>query len=93
MSNIKQYLIKSCCGQTVTLLELPFAIKKYQIDIFKNNNYLLPPNYINSGVFYAQKGNFIATASFGSKKISVRINNHQEIFDEFLKLLEQAISL
>lgn len=91
MSNIKQQIIKSCCGQTVTLLELPFAIKKYQIDIFKNNNYLLPPNYINSGVFYAQKNNFIATASFGSKKVSVRINNHLDIFNEFLTLLEKAI--
>lgn len=77
----------------MTLLELPFAIKKYQINLFKDNNYLLPPNYINSGVFYAQKQNFIATASFGSRKVSVRINNHQDIFEEFLKLVEQAILL
>jgi hypothetical protein len=77
----------------VTLLELPLALKKYQIDLFKNNNYLLPPNYINSGVFYAQKQNFIATASFGSKKISVRINGHDDIFAEFTNLVEQAIKI
>lgn len=90
---VKTHVVKSCCGSSNTVLELDKPLRKYQVDVFKEAGYVLPDNFFNSGVFYAQKNGLIATASFGTNKISVRVSGKgSALIPEFIQLLEAAIN-
>lgn len=90
---IKHYVVKSCCGNSTTIIEVDKPLRKYQVDVFRNAGYIIPDNFYNSGVFYAQKGGLIATASFGTNRINIRVTgNGQDLVPEFSQLLEAAVS-
>lgn len=90
---IKTHIVKACCGSSTTILETDKPLRKYQVDVFKEAGYVIPDNFFNSGVFYAQKNGLVATCSFGSNKINLRLSgNGKDLVDEFCKLLEAAIS-
>lgn len=90
---VKTYLVKSCCGSSTTILETDKPLKKYQVDVFKEAGYIIPDNFFNSGVFYAQKGGLVATGSFGANKFNLRIaGSGKDLIEEFSKLLEAAVS-
>jgi hypothetical protein len=90
---IKTHTIKSCCGNSSTILETDKPLRKYQVDVFKQAGYVIPDNFFNSGVFYAQKDGLIATGSFGTNKISLRVSpRSQDLIQEFSQLLEAAVS-
>lgn len=90
---IKTYLVKSCCGSSTTILEADKPIRKYQVDVFKEAGYIFPDNFFNSGVFYAQKGGLVATGSYGTTKVNIRVaGSGKDLIAEFSKLLEEAVS-
>lgn len=90
---VKTHVVKACCGNSSTILETDKPLRKYQVDVFKEAGYVIPDNFFNSGVFYAQKNGLIATASFGSNKINLRVTGKgQSLVSEFIQLLEAAIN-
>jgi len=89
---VKQYVVKSCCGSSTTILEVSKPLRKYQVDVFKQAGYVIPDNFFNAGIFYAQKGGLIATASFGTNRINLKISaNGNDLVPEFSQLLEEAV--
>lgn len=92
---IIRHLVKSCCGSNGLIFETDKPIRKSQIKIFKEAGYLVPDNFLAAGLFYVQKDFLIATASFGSNKISVRCNGEKcsDYLDAFALCLEQAINV
>jgi hypothetical protein len=90
---IRIHTVKSCCGSSSTILETDKPLRKYQVDVFKAAGYVIPDNFFNSGVFYAQKDGLIATGSFGTNKISLRVSaRSKDLVEEFSQLLEIAVS-
>lgn len=93
---ITRHQFKACCGAAVFYFEADKPIKKHQLQHFINAGYFSPQNFIDAGVFYVEIGNkLIASASFGSTRISVRCNGDKcaEHLDSFQALLETAINL
>lgn len=92
---ITRHTVKSCCGSRTFIFETDKAVRKNQMQLFKDAGYLVPDNFYNAGLFYVQKGFLIATASFGATKLSVRCNgeNCSDLLDAFSALLEQAINI
>lgn len=92
---ITRHIVKSCCGSSGLVFETDKPIRKSQIHLFKEAGYLVPENFLNAGLFYVQKEFLIATASFGSTKISVRCNGEKcsQLLDEFGICLERAINV
>lgn len=89
-------IVKACCGNQVTIYQPGSPIRKFQVRVFKENGYSVPDNFYNAGIFYVFKGSVIATASFGTSKISVRAGKDQAALTtliEFESLLEQAVLL
>lgn len=85
--------IKSCCGSASFVFQLKKAIKKSHISLFKAQGYSVPKNFLDIGIFYVQKGNLVATASFGATRISVRCNGNDcgKMMDELQLLFEVAL--
>lgn len=91
---ITRHIVKSCCNSNGFVFEMDKPIRKSQMKIFKEAGYLVPDNFLVAGLFYVQKDFLIATASFGSNKISVRCNGEKcsDYLDNFQFNLEKAIS-
>jgi hypothetical protein len=94
---VKIHNVKSCCGNSSTILELDKPIRKYQVDMLKPKfiglGYIIPDNFYKSGVLYIQKGGLIGTASFGTNKITLKVTGDgSNLIDEFIQLLEEAIN-
>ncbi len=91
----KRIVHKLCCGSKAMIMEIDKAIRKSQIDTFKQNGYTVPDNYTRSGIFYAKKGNLIATCAFGTTKVQVRTTNiiSDKEIDYFQEILEKAIGI
>lgn len=92
---ITRHVIKSCCGSRVISFETDKPIRKFQLQPFRDQGYLIPEHFTNAGQFYVQKGWLIATATFGATRISVRCNgeNCPELMDAFSSTLEEAINI
>lgn len=92
---ITRHIVKSCCGARSLIFETDKPVRKSQVQVFKNAGYIVPDNFYNAGLFYIQRGNLVASASFGATKIAVRCNgeNCADLLDDFSILLEQAINL
>lgn len=84
--------IKSCCGSSVQLFILDKPLRKFQIKIFEEAGWLLPKNFLDSGIMYASKNQVIINGSFGGTKFNVRGNDPQTL-SELEQLLEKAILL
>jgi len=81
-------VVKSCCGSLAWLFTVEKPINRGHLNMFRQAGFLLPANFINSGLFYAKKDSFIASASFGLTKINARGSSCEKIRDEFLELLK-----
>jgi len=88
----KFHLVKSCCGSASWLFTMDKPITKGHLDLFKNASFQCPENYTKNGIFFVKKSAFVATASFGIRKVNARCGgaNCDKIRDEFIKLLEQV---
>lgn len=81
--------VKSCCGGSSTLISVDKPISRADLVLFKSAGFFLPENFISSGLFYAKKSGFVASASFGICKINVKCNGGdcEQIQNEFVELL------
>ena len=70
---MKKHTLKSCCGSRshIWLLE-GSPIRKSHVEAFTAAGYVVPPNFTQSGVFYATRGGVIVTGAFGTQRLSVR---------------------
>ena len=87
-------ITKSCCNSVQYLYETNKPITKAHVSSFIAAGFLAPSHYLESGIFYVQKGKLIATSSFGVTKITVRCSGQDcsERLDEFEKLLDTAVN-
>ena len=90
---IKRHRVKACCGKSNLILEAPKAIRKYQVSVFEGAGYSAPQSHKNIGIFYVRKNGLIATAPYGSRRITVYCGKDcDEKIIAFEKVLEVAIS-
>ena len=84
---------KSCCGSKALIFTFDKSIRKTQIISFKENGFLVPDNYFNSGIFFVKKGSLIATCAYGTNNVNVRCSNDvtESEIDDFVKTFEKAI--
>ncbi len=92
--SVTRHLTKSCCGSRILILESNKAIRKSQIQIFRDAGFAIPENLLQAGVFYVQQGNLIATCLFGTNKINVRCNGPtcEQQLNKFEQLLNTAVN-
>lgn len=92
--SIKRHIVRSCCGSKAFIFEANKPIRKNQIYIFERHNYTLPSNFKVAGVFYARRGNLVATSAYGSNRINVRCSGKGciEQLDFFEKTLDKAVN-
>lgn len=81
---------QSCCSSKSLIAETQKAIRKTNINRFKEAGYFVPDNFFEAGIFYVNKGSLTCTAAFGATRLSIRCagNTCVEQIDEFVKLLE-----
>ena len=92
---VKRHKVKSCCGHEALIFEPDKPIRKFQVYVFKEAGYNVPPNFYKHGIFYVTNGKFVATGPFGSNKINVKCygeNCAQSLFD-FEQLLIKATNI
>lgn len=90
---IKRHQVKACCGKSNIILEAPSAIRKHQVSVFEGAGYSAPQSHKDIGIFYVRGDGVVATAPYGSRRITVYCGkNCDEKIDAFEKLLEKAIA-
>lgn len=94
---IKRTISKGCCGNSnsTIIFYLDKPITKNALPIFEAANYIVPPHYASSGIFYTRSPEgLVATTSFGTTKITVKCGSFERDrkLDDFEKLLEQALN-
>ncbi len=91
---VAKQVVKSCCGSNAIILQPEKPIKKYQVEVFRAAEYSIPASFYDAGIFYVQRNNLIASASFGTAKISLRTSKStsEAEINEFINLLEQAVN-
>ena len=86
------HVVKSCCGQSSSIIELKKPIRKSHANGFREAGYVVDEKYEKIGIFYARKDKLIATASFGSNKISVRCGKAgDELIVSFSATLDEIV--
>jgi len=67
---------------------------KSHIQAFEAAGYLVPKQFINIGLFYAQGKGLIATGNFGSTRFNVRASakNADELLNAFETLLDSVVN-
>lgn len=87
---ITKTTLRSCCGGKAYILQLQKPIRKDHMESFEKAGYETPAIYKKAGLFYVQKKGLAATASYGSTKIQLRVNNRtaNAIIVEFENLLD-----
>lgn len=83
-------VVKSCCNSLAWLFIIAKPISRAHINLFVQAGFQVPENFVKSGLFYAKKNSFIASASFGLTKLNARGSNCEKIRDEFLELLKRV---
>jgi hypothetical protein len=94
VSKISWSYTQSCCGNKGAVATLPKAIKKSGIQVFRDAGWLVPDNFLNSGIFYVKKNNLIATSAYGATQTHVRCTGDQcpNLMTEFEGLILKAIA-
>lgn len=89
-----RHTIKSCCGRKTFIFETSKPIRKFQLPLFKQEGFSAPENFKVAGIFYVSDGNVIATAPFGSNRISVYCHGDEceQKLDVFEELLDRVVS-
>ncbi len=91
---VTRHITKSCCGSQTFVLETNLPIRKSQLQAFKDAGFIIPDNFLQAGIFYAQLGGFIATCAYGSCRVSIRCNgtNCIQLIASFEALLDKAVN-
>jgi hypothetical protein len=91
---IKRHQVKSCCGKSNIIIEIPVAIRKHHVVVFEGAGYMAPQSHKDIGVFYVRRPGLVATAVYGARKITIYCSdrNCDRVISDFEKLLESAIS-
>lgn len=94
LSMIKRHNVKSCCGKSNIIIEIPTAIKKHQVAVFEGAGYTAPQSHKDIGVFYVRGDGLVATALYGAKKITIYCGGRDcdRKITAFEKVLETAIA-
>lgn len=87
---VERRVVKGCCGRKAVLMISTVALEKCHIPLFKQAGYIIPENYAKAGLFYAKKGTFIATATFGLKNINIRCSGSgcEELISAFEAIIK-----
>lgn len=90
-----RHTVRSCCGSSNIIVEVDKPIRKSQMQVFREAKFFVPENFFQAGIFYVQSKQLIATASFGSNRISLRCSGPEceALITAFEFLLEKAVSL
>lgn len=102
---IKRTISKSCCGGSngTVMFYLDKTLTKNVLIAFENANlnipdgeerWIIPPHYEKSGIFYVRKNGLVATTSFGTTRITIKVGAHErdKKLDEFEKILELGLN-
>ena len=86
---IKKIKLKTSCNSKALILESNIIVKKNYLEVFLSKGFTSPGSYVNSGLFYVQQGNFVATCSFGTNRINIRCsgNDCEEKIQNFENIL------
>jgi len=69
---VQRRVTKTCCGRKAIIITSNKPVRKNHISLFQQAGFNVPENYVRSGLLYAKKGGFVATASFGICNVNVR---------------------
>lgn len=94
---IKRHRVKSCCGKSNIIIEIPVAIRKNHTVVFEGAGYMAPQSHKDIGVFYIRGNGIVATAVYGARKITIYCNGRgvgdcERKIASFEKVLESAIA-
>ena len=93
---ISKKSIGGCCGNkgSIQTIYLEKPVNAGHISFFKNAGYIVPEQYLKTGIFYVRRDGLVASSTFGSNKITVRSNsaNREEKIKSFEETLETALS-
>ena len=89
---IKRHNVKSCCGRSNIIIEIPIAIRQHHAGMFEAAGYTAPQSHKDIGVFYIRGNGIIATAIYGSRKITIYCSGSDcdDKITSFEKILELA---
>jgi len=88
----KRNIIKSCCGNSRTTLELDSSVLHNFISIFANNGFIANESYSKSGFFYAENNDLIVIGPFGGNSLQIKCKNNK-CDDSILKVEEILASI
>ena len=94
LTMIKRHHVKSCCGKSNIIIEIPVAIRKHQVAVFEGAGYTAPQSHKDIRVFYVRCHGVVATALYGTRKITIYCGGRDcdSKISAFEKILETAIS-
>ena len=94
LTMIKRHHVKSCCGKSNIIIEIPVAIRKHQVAAFEGAGYTAPESHKAIGVFYVRGHGVVATAVYGARKITIYCGGRdcERKITAFEKVLESALS-
>lgn len=90
MAILKKDKIKSCCGNSKTLLTINFILSKEHFQLFRDNNFNVLKAYEDAGMLYADSINIVITATIGQNILTVKCKNKQ--CDEHLLKIESILN-
>ncbi len=91
---VRRHMIKSCCGRKNFYFETDKPIRKFQLPILEAEGYMSPKNFVVAGIFYVRGNDIVATAAYGTTRISVHCHgrNCEQRLDAFERILEKAVN-
>ncbi len=91
---IKRNRVKSCCGRSNLILEIPRPIRRHHVTAFEGAGYIAPKSHQDIGIFYIRGKGIAATAPFGARRITIYCSGRacDTNLSDFEKVLEAAIA-
>ena len=85
-------LVKTCCGGKSWVYELNKPLTRDHVPKFVEQGFTSAEHFARSGIFCVQKKHITATATFGSKRMSVRFSGPESVIKEFDDLLNTLVN-
>lgn len=87
---VQRRVTKTCCSRKAIVVTSEKPVRRNHIQMFRQAGFNVPENYVKSGLLYAKKGGFVATATFGICNANIRCSGGD--CEDIIRLFEGILA-